>query len=187
MTRTNPPYDCSCFYRSGVHSLVRFGLIVGSLAVASTGIGQDDSNPFRERDMAETIDEGRNSEPSPLNETSQSNGANAATQVGESAERSEREVKLSDELRMLRRSESAMGANHPAVGNVKTMIATISEQLRLLALAREKAAKAEKQKLSGSIDDLSDKELRRLVVRMAAKIVQLETRVDILERQIDPY
>ncbi|TWU29126.1 hypothetical protein [Novipirellula artificiosorum] len=141
-------------------------VLAGSATCVSITLAQDVPNPFH-----------------PADESASAASRDAKSDGEAPAELTERELKLANELKLLQRSEAGMGANHPALGDVKQRIATIREELNVLARDPGKRTTSQRAEKPISIAELTDQQLRLLVLKMAAKIEQLETRVSILERQ----
>ena len=135
-----------------------------SLAVAQTG-----GNPFRKAEAANS-------------------GANSANEArvrsaADSTPLSDQELQLAEELRLLKRAESRMGAKHPAIQDVRKKIETITEQLGDSAAVTPQTRNQAKPTQSLSIAAMNDQQLRQIIQRMVVKIDQLETRIETLERQ----
>jgi hypothetical protein len=135
-----------------------------SLAVAQTG-----GNPFRKAEAAGSGNAARvpgAADPTPL---------------------SDQQLRLTEELRLLKRAESRMGEKHPAIQDVRKKIEAITEQLGDSAMftpqAKNQAKNQAKPTQSQSIAAMNEQQLRQIIQRMIVKIEQLETRIETLERQ----
>jgi len=131
-----------------------------SLAVAQTG-----GNPFRKAEAAGSGNAARvpgAADPTPL---------------------SDQQLRLTEELRLLKRAESRMGEKHPAIQDVRKKIEAITEQLGDSAMFTPQAKNQAKPTQSQSIAAMNEQQLRQIIQRMIVKIEQLETRIETLERQ----
>ncbi|TWT81129.1 hypothetical protein CA13_25770 [Planctomycetes bacterium CA13] len=115
-----------------------------------------------------------------------SSGNDSAVEVdkGVPAEalKTEEGMALVQRLRMLRLSESKLGKAHPSVKSIQAEISAVLKQIKSLApTAEESAGQSRPQK---EIMAMSERELRELVLRMAARIEALDARVVVLERHL---
>jgi len=145
-------------------------LVIAS--IASLAIAQTAGNPFR-RAEAEAANRADNPRVASADEAS----------ADEAPPLSDQQRQVADELRLLKRAESRMGAKHPAVQDVRKKIADLTEQLEGMAAVSSQQKNQARPTQSLSIADMNDQQLRQLILRMAIKIEQLETRIETLERQ----
>lgn len=89
---------------------------------------------------------------------------------------------LADQLRHLRRAKATMGPKHPSYAGVLAQIAKIKKELAA-ETAAENPLLARDQPPPKTLAELSDQELRQLILQMAVKIAQLEARIEKLEQR----
>jgi predicted RNA-binding protein len=100
----------------------------------------------------------------------------------------DRESNLEQELRRLKDAESAMGPNHPKLTEVQRRIAEGEKELETMRAIPNPLARMEEQGVNARdiVDQISEKELRGLAVRLALDLKDLRKRVDALERANPP-
>ena len=126
-----------------------------------------------------TVGQERWNSPRPrLNDAQQrSSPADPATQLLD-----QRRQQLTDRLRHLRRAEETLGPRHPSLAEVRLQIAEVQQELSAWALDAENPFTGEGGPAPPSAPLLDAEDLRLLVLRMATKIEDLESRVSALER-----
>ena len=88
---------------------------------------------------------------------------------------------LAEELRQLRRTEEQLGGKHPSLQELRRRIADVKEQMEAWSPRVQDFASDGSRPLPDALPEMNDHDLRQLVLRMAAKISQLEKRVETLE------
>jgi hypothetical protein len=96
----------------------------------------------------------------------------------------DRDSNLEQELLRLKDAESAMGPNHPKLVSVQNRIAELEKELETLRAIPNPLVHLEEQGVSPRdiVNQLSEKELRGLAVRLALDVKDLRKRVEALER-----
>lgn len=96
----------------------------------------------------------------------------------------ERESKLDQELARLRDAEAGMGPNHPKLAEVKKRIADGEKELETMRAIPNPLARMEAEGINARdiVEQISEKELRGLAVRLALDLKDLRKRVETLER-----
>jgi hypothetical protein len=111
-----------------------------------------------------------------------SGGSNIGDRIPEAALLTERGRQLSEELRRLRRTESSLGERHPSIATVREKIAAVEEQLQAWL------PKAEGNRPLGErLPEMNPEDVKQLVLRLSAKIDQLERRVNALENRLEVF
>ncbi len=100
----------------------------------------------------------------------------------------DRESNLEQEMRRLREAEAAMGPNHPKLAEVQKRIVEGEKELEALRAIPNPLARMEEQGLKARdiVEQISDKELRGLAIRLALDLKDLRKRVESLERANPP-
>ena len=100
----------------------------------------------------------------------------------------DRETNLEQELRRLKDAEAAMGPNHPKLAEVQRRIAEGEKEMETLKSIPNPLARMEEQGLRARdiVDQISEKELRGLAVRLALDLKDLRKRIEALERANPP-
>ncbi len=95
---------------------------------------------------------------------------------------------LEQELRRLKDAESGMGPNHPKLAGVQQRIVELEHELAALHAIPNPLAHFEEKGVNPRdiVDQISEKELRGLAVRLALDIRDLRKRVEALERVKPP-
>jgi hypothetical protein len=96
----------------------------------------------------------------------------------------DREAKLEELLDRMKTAEAGMGGNHPRLPEVQKRIGELESELEMLRSIPNPFKRMEEQGMvpRDIVDQLSEEELRILVVRLAVDVKQLRTRVAVLER-----
>ncbi|MDA8743372.1 hypothetical protein N9N28_01955 [Rubripirellula amarantea] len=104
----------------------------------------------------------------------------------------ERGRELVDQLKQLRFAESTFGPRHPSAKFVLNDIATT--KTKLMALAKEKSAEESgsamalsnlnTSNIAASVSEMSESELRVLVVRLMDRIDQLQAQIEKLQADV---
>ena len=96
----------------------------------------------------------------------------------------DREAKIDHELTRLKDAEAAMGPNHPKLAEVQKRIAEAEKELEAMKAIPNPLARMEEQgiKARDLVDQISEKELRGLAIRLALDLKDLRKRVEMLER-----
>ncbi len=96
----------------------------------------------------------------------------------------DRESKLDQELVRLKDAEAAMGPNHPKLAEVQRRIVEAEKELEAMRAIPNPLARMEEQgiKARDLVDQISEKELRGLAIRLALDLKDLRKRVEALER-----
>jgi hypothetical protein len=91
---------------------------------------------------------------------------------------------LEQELRRLKESEAVMGPSHPRLPGVQKRIAECEQELSTLLAIPNPLARMEEEGVDPReiVEQISDKELRGLAVRLALDLRDLRKRVEALER-----
>lgn len=91
---------------------------------------------------------------------------------------------LEQELRRLRDSEAVMGPSHPRLAEVQKRIIECEQELETLRAIPNPLARLEEQGANARdiVEQLSDKELRGLAIRLALDMRDLRKRIEVLER-----
>ena len=127
--------------------------------------------------------------PSTTNRTATRSTTSATKQVKdkipEAALLTERGSELVSRLKSLRYAESQMGSRHPSLESVRDEIASVKEQLQAWVPAvktkNEDAEKDDVETAAKALADLSEDDLRQLVIRLSLDIHKLRNRVVELE------
>ncbi len=100
----------------------------------------------------------------------------------------DRDTHLEQELGRLRESEAVMGPNHPKLAEVQRRIAECEKELKALQALPNPLARMEEEgaQIRDIVDQISEKELRGLAVRLALDLRDLRKRVEALERANAP-
>lgn len=100
----------------------------------------------------------------------------------------DRDSHLELELRRLKDAEAGMGPSHPKLGEIQKRIAEGEKELEALRAIPNPLARMEEQGLEARdiVDQISDKELRGLAVRLALDVKDLRKRIEALERANPP-
>ncbi len=100
----------------------------------------------------------------------------------------DRDSNLEQELRRLKDAEAAMGPNHPKLASVLKRIGELEVELATLRAIPNPLANFAAQGINPRdiVDQISDKELRGLAVRLALDLKDLRKRVEELERRNPP-
>ena len=96
----------------------------------------------------------------------------------------DRDSHLQQELARLKESESVMGPNHPKLAEVQRRIVECEKELQALQALPNPLARLEEEgaKVRDIVEQISEKELRGLAVRLALDLRDLRKRVEALER-----
>jgi hypothetical protein len=96
----------------------------------------------------------------------------------------DREAKVDSELIRLKDAEAAMGPNHPKLAEVQKRIAEAEKELETMRAIPNPLARMEEQGIDARelVDQISEKELRGLAIRLALDLKDLRKRVEVLER-----
>jgi len=96
----------------------------------------------------------------------------------------DRESNLDQELTRLKDAEAAMGPNHPKRVEVQRRIAEGEKELETMRAIPNPLARMEEQGINARdiVDQISEKELRGLAVRLTLDLKDLRKRVEALER-----
>jgi len=96
----------------------------------------------------------------------------------------DRESNLDQELTRLKDAEAAMGPNHPKLAEVQRRIAEGEKELETMLAIPNPLARMEEQGIEARdiVEQISEKELRGLAVRLALDLKDLRKRVEALER-----
>ncbi len=96
----------------------------------------------------------------------------------------DRETKLDMEMARLKDAEAAMGPNHPKLAEVQKRIAEGEKELETMRAIPNPLARMEEQGINARdiVDQISEKELRGLAIRLALDLKDLRKRVEALER-----
>ena len=105
-----------------------------------------------------------------------------AFEVPEAALLTERGRQLTHELQMLKRNRASMGARHPSLSEVNEKIQAVKETLAAWEPTIGDPANNpfRKEDASGQITEV---DLRQLVIQMSKRIDELGKRVDLLEKR----
>ena len=100
----------------------------------------------------------------------------------------DRDSHLEQELIRLKEAEAVMGPSHPKLPEVKRRIAEGEKELESLRALPNPLARMEEQgvKARDIVDQMSEKELRGLAIRLALDLRDIRKRVDALERANPP-
>jgi hypothetical protein len=93
----------------------------------------------------------------------------------------QRGQELAERLRQLRRIEATMGARHPSRTEVQAEIKAVIEQLH--AWSPSLIAPSGEEPLADALPAMNQQDLNQLILRLSAKVNQLESRVEALEKQ----
>ncbi|MEM6980251.1 MAG: hypothetical protein AAF539_11355 [Planctomycetota bacterium] len=98
---------------------------------------------------------------------------------------SERRAQLEEQIRHLERIKATLGRKHPSMPEVESELEALQSQLGAWQLDTSpfETAADDDDSLPNAFSQLSDADLRRLVLQMAIKIDRLETRIGVLERR----
>lgn len=94
----------------------------------------------------------------------------------------DRGEQLALRLRFLRQSEQTMGKKHPQRENVRAEIESIKRELTAWASIDPQELESDDGSATG-LPAMNDRDLRQLVLQLAGKVEQLETRVAELEQR----
>jgi hypothetical protein len=96
----------------------------------------------------------------------------------------DRSEDLEVELKRLKESEAIMGPSHPKLASVQKRIAECQRELETLQAIPNPIAGLDDEKVAPNdiVDQMSDKELRGLAIRLFFDLKDLRKRVDALER-----
>lgn len=97
-----------------------------------------------------------------------------------------REAELAEQLERMQASEAVMGENHPQRENLRSRIVVAAAYLENLRSIPNPFKQLEEQgvKPRDIVEQLSEKELRLLVVRLAVDLKDMQKRVELLEERI---
>ena len=100
----------------------------------------------------------------------------------------DRDSNLELELKRLKEAEATMGPSHPKLAEVQKRIAEGEKELEALQAIPNPLARLEEQgvKARDIVDQISEKELRGLAIRLALDLKDLRKRVEALERANPP-
>jgi hypothetical protein len=90
---------------------------------------------------------------------------------------------LAYQLQLLRRSVSALGPNHPSFGSVRAEIEAVKQRLATFSF-RTPEGELPLGNLPKPVPRLTNDQLHEMVLQMSSKIEKLETRIFVLERQV---
>jgi hypothetical protein len=91
--------------------------------------------------------------------------------------------RLAYQLQLLRRSVSALGPNHPSFGAVRAEIEAVKQRLATFTF-RTTEGESPVDNLPQPVQRLTNDQLHEMVLQMSSKIQKLETRLFVLERQV---
>ncbi|MEM8668597.1 MAG: hypothetical protein AAGG48_13845 [Planctomycetota bacterium] len=99
----------------------------------------------------------------------------------------ERGRALAEELKQLRRTEASLGGKHPLLPEVRARIAGVKEQIEAWSPRVQQFSPDRSKPLPDVLPEMNDQDLRQLILRMAAKIAQLERRIETLEERAEVH
>jgi hypothetical protein len=99
----------------------------------------------------------------------------------------ERGRALAEELKQLRRAEASMGPKHPLLAEVKQQIEAVKEQIEAWSPRVQQLSPDRVTPLPEALPEMNDQDLRQLILRMAAKMSQLERRIETLEQRLEVH
>lgn len=100
----------------------------------------------------------------------------------------DRDTHLELELKRLKDAEAAMGPSHPKLAEVQKRIEESEKELEALRTIPNPLKRMEDEGVDARdmVDQISDKELRGLAIRLVLDLKDLRKRVEVLERASAP-
>ena len=121
-----------------------------------------------------------------LGQTRRSGGV-IRDEIPKAALLTERGQQLAEQLRSLRRTEANLGSRHPSLKSVREKIAQIKEQLAAWAPRVADTDGGRGKAVADAVPEMNERDLRQLILRMSAKVDQLEGRVRELEKRLEVF
>lgn len=100
----------------------------------------------------------------------------------------DRGAELAQQLRLLRRSESNLGAKHPSLPELRQQIADVTEQLKAWQPApnpfRRSELQASPDETAGTIPAMNETDLRQIVLILAQEVRDLNSQLSALHDRV---